>query len=113
MFAYVGRNESLKDLKDSPTNKLSRFRAFLQSDIKNVTEIPPLASSLLPSKSSTSACPVVPLIIPTALAPSNTILGYSLTKEAVTKLRSARAWIYDESIEHKVTLNMAHGRTIF
>ena len=28
-------------------------------------------------------------------------------------LRSARAWIYDETKEHKVTLNTAHVRTIF
>ena len=29
------------------------------------------------------------------------------------KLRSARAWTYDETKEHKVTLNLAHVRTIF
>jgi len=60
-----------------------------------------------------SASPVDPLIIPIALTPSNTLLAYSLTREAVMKLRSARAWIYDETKEHKVTLNMAHVRTIF
>ena len=39
--------------------------------------------------------------------------AYSLTREAVMKLRSARARIYDETNEHKVTLNLAHVRTIF
>ena len=29
------------------------------------------------------------------------------------KLRSARAWTYDETKQHKVTLNLAHVRTIF
>ena len=63
---------------------------------------------------STKAPPKVdPLIIPIALTPSNTLLAYSLTREAVMKLRSVRAWIYDETREHKVTLNMAHVRTIF
>ena len=84
-----------------------------ESDIKFATENPPLVSSLLPSTSSTPAFPVDPLIIPIALAPSNTLLAYSLTREAVMKLRSARAWIYDETKEHRVTLNMAHVRTMF
>jgi hypothetical protein len=96
-----------------PTYNLSRFRAFLQSDIKLATENPSIVNNLLPSTSSTSACPLDPLIIPIALTPSNTLLAYSLTREAVMKLRSARAWIYDETKQHKVTLNLAHVRTIF
>ena len=93
-----------------PTYNLSLCRAFLQPDIKLAAENPPLVSSLLPSTSSTSAFPADPLIIPIALTPSNTLLAY---REAVMKLRSARAWTYDEPKEHKVTLNMAHVRTIF
>jgi hypothetical protein len=36
-----------------------------------------------------------------------------LTREAVIKLRLAQAWTYDETKEHKVTINMALVRAIF
>ena len=94
----------------SPTYNLSRFRAFLQSDVKHATEDPSKASSFLPS-TSLAASTVDALIIPLALTSTNTLPAYSLTREAVMKLRLARAWTCIR--ETKVAPNMAHVRTIF
>ena len=71
-----------------PTYNLSRFRAFLQSDVKHATEDPSKASSFLPS-TSLAASTVDALIIPLALTSTNTLLAYSLTREAVMRLRLA------------------------
>ena len=98
---------------NEPTYNLSRFRAFLKSDVENAIENTPQANSLLASTSSTSVSMVDPLIIPIALTPTNALLAYSLTRETVYKLRSAQAWKYDDTKEPKVTLNMAYDRTIF
>jgi hypothetical protein len=43
----------------------------------------------------------------------NALLACSLGKEAVLKLRSAKAWKYDGTMEHTIFLNMAYVRTIF
>mmetsp|Transcript_5914 Transcript_5914/g.14092 ORF Transcript_5914/g.14092 Transcript_5914/m.14092 type:complete len:518 (+) Transcript_5914:412-1965(+) len=93
--------------------ELSRFRAFLQSDVDEAIESQNQPNSLLPSTSSTSASPVDPLIIPITFTNTNALLAYSLTREAVMKLRLAQAWTYDETKEHKVTINMALVRAIF
>ena len=93
--------------------KLSQFRAFLQSDVNEATESQQQPSSLLPSTSSTSASPIDPLIIPITLTNTNALLAYSLTREAVMKLRLAQAWTYDETKEHKVTIKMTLVRAIF
>ena len=93
--------------------RLSRFRAFLQSDVNEAIESQHPPSSLLSSTSSTSDAPADPLIIPLTFTNTNALLAYSLTREAVMKLRSAQAWTYNETKEHKVTINMALVRAIF
>jgi len=96
--------------------KDNRFKAFLQSDVDKALDDQRQANNtqLATSLNQATAPTIDPLIITEALTSTNTPYAYTLTREAIIKLRAAQSWTYDgEAQNPTVKLNMEHVRVLF
>ena len=103
--------------KHPPTYKGIRFRAFLKSDVEKAIHDQRQANNLSPLLSSDPAPALIiePLVITDALTPRNTPHAYTLTREAIIILRSAKAWKYNREAPTPtdIKLNAEYVRILF
>ena len=113
IWMYSVKSQSHADKTKPPKEELtkkhpidyteSRFRAFLKSDIEKAIK-----------NQTHENITIDPLIIPNIFTPTNITLAYSLTRDAIMKLRSAKAWVCDdESQSPNVTLRTEYVRVLF
>ena len=97
--------------KHPPNYKDNRFRAFLQSNVDEAIDNQRQANNLQPptSPEQDNALTIDPLVITAALTATNAPYAYTLRREAITELRSAKSLTYGgEARNPTVKLNTEH-----